>query len=138
MLKAQTEYKQQQTTNKQIGYGVQAAKMEVAAELIAAAAANSNNNMINMQDFMAMFNAKFETLENNVNAKLALICQPASEKQPKKPRIINNATYCWTHGYRVNATHNSKTCTRRATGHQEEATRDNNMGGSQAGKPNQA
>jgi hypothetical protein len=137
MLKAQTEFRQQQTTNKQIGYGLQAAKMEVTAELIAVAAAASNNNMVSMQEFMAMFNAKIDNLENTVNAKLALICQPAGEKQPKKPRIINNGTYCWTHGYRVNATHSSKTCTRRATGHQEEATRDNNMGGSQAGKPNQ-
>jgi hypothetical protein len=138
MLAAQTEFKQQQATNKQMGYGFQAAKMEVAAELMAAAAANSNNNTITMQEFMAMFNAKFETLENTMNAKLALICQPVGERPvPKRPpRPFDNSTYCWTHGYRVSATHNSKTCTRRATGHQEEATRNNNMGGSQVGKPN--
>jgi hypothetical protein len=47
MIAAQTELRQQQATNKQIGYGLQAAKMEVAAEvaaelIAAAAAANSN------------------------------------------------------------------------------------------------
>ena len=141
MLEAQTEFRQQQKTNKQIGYGLHAAKMEIAAELIAAAAANSNNNAISMQEFMLMFNNKFENLEKAMDAKLALICQPVGEKPAKParpPRIIDNNTYCWTHGYRVSATHNSKTCTRRATGHQEEATRSNNMGGSQVGKPNQA
>jgi hypothetical protein len=139
MLAAQTELRQQQATNKQIGYGLQAAKMEVAAELMAAAAANSNNNMVSMQEFMSMFNSKFENLENVMNAKLAAICQPVGERpeKPKRPpRVIDNNTYCWTHGYRVSTTHNSKTCTRRATGHQEEATRNNNMGGSQVGKPN--
>ena len=62
MLEAQTEFRQQQETNKQIGYGLHAAKMEIAAELIAAAA-NSNNNAISMQEFMLMFNNKFENLE---------------------------------------------------------------------------
>ena len=139
MLEAQTEFRQQQKTNKQIGYGLHAAKMEIAAELIAAAA-NGNNNAISMQEFMLMFNNKFENLEKAMDAKLALICQPVGEKpaKPARPPHIDNNTYCWTHGYCVSATHNSKTCTRRATGHQEEATRSNNMGGSQVGKPNQA
>jgi hypothetical protein len=39
-------------------------------------------------------------------------------------------------GYCVSATHNSKTCTHQATGHQEEATQINNMGKGQAGNPN--
>jgi hypothetical protein len=132
MLTAQTELRQQQATNKQIGYGLHAAKMEIAAELMVAAAANSNNNMIKKQEFMTMFNNKFENLEKTMDAKLALICQPVGEKLEKPkcpPRIIDNNTYCWTHGYHVSATHNNKTCTRRATGHQEEATRSNNMGG---------
>jgi hypothetical protein len=90
MLNAQTEFRQQQTTNKQIGYGLHAAKMEIAAELMAAASANSNNNAMNIQELLTMFNNKFENLENSMNAKLALICQPVREKQPKKPLIISN------------------------------------------------
>ena len=37
--------------------------------------------------------------------------------------------YCWTHGLGPNANHNSKTCTKKARGHQEDATVDNMMGG---------
>jgi hypothetical protein len=140
MLAAQTELRQQQATNKQMGYGLNAglrtADIEVMAELMAAAAANSNNNnAANMQELVTLFKKEMENLEKKLEAKISLICQPVGEKPKRPPRIINNNTYCWTHGYRVSATHTSKTCTSRATGHQEEATRSNNMGGSQVGKP---
>ena len=42
--------------------------------------------------------------------------------------------YCWTHGYRVVRGHCSKTCTNKAEGHKDEATRQNPMGGSQRNK----
>ena len=38
-------------------------------------------------------------------------------------------SYCWTHGLTTNPEHNSKTCTRKAKGHQEDATLDNMLGG---------
>lgn len=38
-------------------------------------------------------------------------------------------SYCWTHGVTNNPDHNSRSCTRKATGHQEDATIDNMMGG---------
>jgi hypothetical protein len=38
--------------------------------------------------------------------------------------------YCWTHGYRVVRGYNSQNCTRKNEGHQDGATRTNNMGGS--------
>jgi hypothetical protein len=38
--------------------------------------------------------------------------------------------YCWTHGYRVVRGHNSQNCSRKNKGHQDGATRTNNMGGS--------
>ena len=45
--------------------------------------------------------------------------------------------YCWTHGYLVNPAHHSGNCRaeRQNPGHQSTATRANNMGGSQYGKP---
>jgi hypothetical protein len=43
-------------------------------------------------------------------------------------------TYCWTHGYKVGKTHTILTCNTRKTGHKTEATRAENMGGSQANK----
>jgi hypothetical protein len=38
--------------------------------------------------------------------------------------------YCWTHGSSNNIQHTSKTCTRKAVGHQDDATYRNKMGGS--------
>ena len=43
--------------------------------------------------------------------------------------------YCWTHGYRVTHGHNSAHCFGKIDGHRNTATRNNNMGGSQKGKP---
>ena len=45
--------------------------------------------------------------------------------------------YCWTHGYLVDPAHHSGNCRaeRQNPGHQSTATRANNMGGSQYGKP---
>jgi hypothetical protein len=43
-------------------------------------------------------------------------------------------TYCWTHGYKVANTHTSLSCNFPKQGHNREATRADNMGGSQANK----
>jgi hypothetical protein len=64
MLNAQTELRQQQATTKQIGYGMQAASMQVAVELFAAAGANNNNNATNIQEMLTMFLAKMENMKN--------------------------------------------------------------------------
>jgi hypothetical protein len=82
MLAVQTEFRQQQATNEQIGYGLHATKMEIAAERMAAAEANSNGSAINIHEFFAMFNNKFDSLEKSMDAKLALICQPVSDVSP--------------------------------------------------------
>jgi hypothetical protein len=42
--------------------------------------------------------------------------------------------YCWTHGYKVGRTHTRLTCTTCNPGHKTEATRADNMGGSQTNK----
>jgi putative hemolysin len=44
------------------------------------------------------------------------------------------STYCWTHGYKVDKTHTSLSCNTPNPGHKTEATRADNMGGSQANK----
>ena len=43
--------------------------------------------------------------------------------------------YCWTHGYNVRHGHNSATCRNKAPGHKDTATRNDNMGGTQLGRP---
>ena len=42
--------------------------------------------------------------------------------------------YCWTHGYKVGTTHTSATCTYKAEGHKDNATRSNTMNGSTANR----
>jgi hypothetical protein len=55
--------------------------------------------------------------------------------QGQRPtRTTNNDSYCWSHGYQVANTHISATCNARKTGHQENATKVDNMGGVQWGK----
>ena len=54
-------------------------------------------------------------------------------RRPRSRR--DNGNYCWTHGYCVGNKHSSETCQNKAPGHQDRATRDNTMGGSQANKP---
>jgi hypothetical protein len=44
------------------------------------------------------------------------------------------SNYCWTHGYKVGKTHTSLTCNTPKPGHKTDATRDENMGGSQANR----
>ena len=58
------------------------------------------------------------------------------QQQPQCPRTRrNNGNYCWTHGYRVGNKHTSATGQNKAPGHQDNATREDTMGGSEANKP---
>jgi predicted RNase H-like nuclease (RuvC/YqgF family) len=85
-------------------------------------------------------------LANQLEAAHALIAQLKSEiatlkikikpvwqgQRPK--RTTNNDSYYWSHGYQVAKSHTSATCNVRKTGHQETATKVDNMGGVQWGK----
>jgi hypothetical protein len=85
-------------------------------------------------------------LANQLEAAHALIAQLKSEItalkikikpvwQGQRPtRTTNNDSYCWSHGYRVAKSHTSATCNVRKTGHQENVTRIDTMGGVQWGK----
>jgi phage shock protein A len=64
----------------------------------------------------------------------ALLNQERRER--RGPRSINSSAsnYCWSHGYKVGKTHTSRTCNTPKPGHKMEATRADNMGGSQANR----
>jgi hypothetical protein len=76
------------------------------------------------------------------NAKLANQLEITTLKIKIKPvwqgqrptRTTNNDSYCWSHGYQVAKSHTSATCNVRKTGHQENATIIDTMGGVQWGK----
>jgi hypothetical protein len=85
-------------------------------------------------------------LANQLEAAHALIAQLKSEIttlkikikpvwQGQRPtRTTNNNRYCWSHGYQVAKSNTSATCNVRKTGHQENTTKINTMGGVQWGK----
>jgi alpha-galactosidase/6-phospho-beta-glucosidase family protein len=76
-------------------------------------------------------------LEDNSNDLRELKASIKKERTEKRgQRIFNPSSinYFWTHGYRVGNTHTSLTCKLPKPGHEKEATRADNMGGSQAKK----
>ncbi len=73
------------------------------------------------EEMFSILTARLEKMEN-------------AQKKPRQPRK-DYGGYCWSHGYLVKADHTSHTCRNKKPGHKDEATRDNNMGGSQVGKP---
>jgi hypothetical protein len=62
----------------------------------------------------------------------ALLNQERRDKRVPRSFNPSASNYCWTHGYKVGKTHTSLTCNTRNPGHKAEATRAENMGGSQA------
>jgi hypothetical protein len=81
--------------------------------------------------------ANVKQLEDNSNElrKLkALIKKERTEKRGQHSFSPSPNTYCWMHGYEVGSTNTSLTCKLPKQGHKREATRADNMGGSQANK----
>jgi hypothetical protein len=64
----------------------------------------------------------------------ALLEQERRDKRVPRSSTTSASNYWWTHGYKVGKTHTSLTCNKRNSGHKAEATRAENMGGSQANK----
>ena len=74
---------------------------------------------------LAETNAKL-TQSMQLTSKLQSELANLKGKHPKSPKIVIFDKYCWTHG--PQASHDSKSCNRRAEGHQEELTDANRMG----------
>jgi hypothetical protein len=153
---AQKEYRLQQRTSKRTGFGLATQELVAATEHFA-------NYMAQAESKEAAANALNKENERNAVAKeqrllkeladiRALLmqqstCVPVSNYQPNIPTAPgipaaparrvrkDSGGYCWTHGYFVTATHTSATCATKRPGHVDTATRENNMGGSQYGKP---
>jgi hypothetical protein len=64
----------------------------------------------------------------------ALLKKERSEKRGQRSFNASPINYCWTHGYKVGSTHMILTCKLPKSGHKMEATRADNMGGSQANR----
>jgi hypothetical protein len=64
----------------------------------------------------------------------ALLKKERSEKRGQRSFNPSPSNYCWTHGYKIGSTRTSLTCKLPKPGHKTEATRADNMGGSQANR----
>jgi hypothetical protein len=64
----------------------------------------------------------------------ALLNQERRDNRGPRSFKPSASNYCWTHGYKVGKTHTILTCNTPKPGHKTEATRAENMGGSQANK----
>jgi hypothetical protein len=58
----------------------------------------------------------------------------SSERPPHHNSTPSSDNYCWSHGYKLARTHTSQTCMYPKEVHQREATKANNMGGSQVNR----
>jgi hypothetical protein len=75
--------------------------------------------------------AYIKTLNEEIVALEANIKLAQQGQRPVKS--TNNDTYCWSHGYQVYNDHASETCKANKDGHNDVATKDNTMGGSNWG-----
>jgi hypothetical protein len=77
---------------------------------------------------------QLEDNSNELRELKALLKKERSEKCVHRSFNPSPRYYCWTHGYKVGSTHRSLTCKLPTPGHKKEATRVENMGGSQANR----
>jgi hypothetical protein len=73
-----------------------------------------------------------EDNSNELRELKALLKNERSEKRGQRSFNPAPSNYCWTPGYTVGSTHTSLTCKLPKPGHKKDATRADNMGGSQA------
>jgi hypothetical protein len=64
----------------------------------------------------------------------ALLNQERRDRRGPRNFTPSASDYGWSHGYKVGNTHTSRTCNTPQPGHKTEATRADNMGGSQANR----
>jgi hypothetical protein len=57
-----------------------------------------------------------------------------SDRTPRRTFTPSSDNYCWSHGYKLARIHTSQTFLYPKDGHKREATKTNNMGGSQANR----
>jgi hypothetical protein len=77
---------------------------------------------------------ELEETSSELRELKALLHQERRDRQGPRSFSATANNYCWTHGYKVGKTHTSLTCNTHNPGHKTEATRAENMGGSQANK----
>jgi hypothetical protein len=149
-LKAQKTHRNQQRTMKQSNYGLSVARMEEMAGKFAGYVAVDRaekdldrnrvlQTLTNLEKQHAKEMAKLKSMmlkmgQNTIVAAPGVPGAPAVNTRQHGPPS-GNGGYCWSHGYLVRSQHTSANCRNKKEGHVDGATRVNNVGGSQCGKP---
>jgi hypothetical protein len=148
-LEAQETLRLQQATSQQAGFhnanaarqhqGISHEMYEETAEALAnlATATSSDrkaletltNTVANLTQQVQEKDKRIKTLSDQIKNK--------TNQRERTPRQepTDNGSYCWSHGYKIHKDHNSANCRFQKPNHKKEATRANNMSGSQEGKP---
>jgi hypothetical protein len=77
---------------------------------------------------------QLEDTSNELRELKALIRKERVEKRGQRSFNPSPNKYCWTHGYKIGNTHTSLSCKLPKPVHKREATRSDNISGSQANK----
>jgi hypothetical protein len=77
---------------------------------------------------------QLEDNSNELRELKALLKKERTEKRGQRSFNPSPSNYCWMQGYKVGSTQMSLTCKLPKPGHKKEATRADNMGGSQANR----
>ena len=83
---------------------------------------------------LAALSATYTILASGTHAPATAAPTALATNCPPWNRNLAPNGYCWTHGYQVGTGHNSLSCSNKAPGHKDTATRANTMGGSSANK----
>ena len=110
---------------------------EALANLATATASDRQalQNLTNtVKELSNQIKAKDKQIEDLIKA---MNCKPTSGNNTKSTRWEKKdcGSYCHTHGYLVGPKHNSETCRQPGPNHNQNATRQNPMGGNMEGKP---
>jgi uncharacterized coiled-coil protein SlyX len=156
MLLCQRELRKQQKTAKVAGYHAQSAMQaeqerykETAEALanLATATASDRQAMANLTNTVADLTRQIKQKDDLIaNLKKQLKAKDGTTTttppsgggtRPPRPKWVPKdcGSYCFSHGYLVTKDHTSLNCKFPNTIHKQEATRENNMGGNQTGKP---
>jgi hypothetical protein len=82
----------------------------------------------------ARLSKQLEDSSNEFRELKALIKKERMERRGQRRFNPSPNNYCWIHRYKVANTRTSLSCNLTKQGHKQEATRTDNMGGSQANK----
>jgi hypothetical protein len=77
---------------------------------------------------------QLEYRSNDMKDIKALLKKERAYRKGKRTLNPSPDNYCWTHGYKVANSHTSLSCNYPKHGHKREATKADNMGGSQANR----